>query len=218
MTVLAGDGRADPMVASRAVLAGAAPAPADQLLRGRPRGWWGMVLLILTEATIFAGLLSAYFFIRSQTKGWPPLGIKAPDLTKIVPFTFVLLGSSLPLLWMESGLKRGRIGRVRPALALSWLMGAAFLANQLVEYRSLDFTLTDHVYGSLFYVITGLHGLHVLIGLLMSLVVQTKAWLGRVTAERHLSVEVFALYWHFVDVVWIFVFSSLYLSPHFIRG
>jgi heme/copper-type cytochrome/quinol oxidase subunit 3 len=79
----------------------------------------------------------------------------------------------------------------------------------------LHFGIKDNAYGSLFYVITGLHGLHVLIGLLMSLVVQAKAAVGRITTERHETLRVFSMYWHFVDVVWIFVFSSLYISPHF---
>ena len=93
-------------------------------------------------------------------------------------------------------------------------MGAAFLVNQVIEFRELDFGADDNAYASLFIMITGLHGLHVLAGLLISVVVQLKAALGRFDAEHHVTRVVFALYWHFVDVVWIFVFSSLYLSVH----
>lgn len=171
-----------------------------------------MVALIATEATVFAGLLSSYFFTRSVSPIWPPGGIAEPELGLIVPFTAVLLGSSVPVAWAEASIKTGRIGRVRLALAVSFLMGASFLVNQAVEYRHLGFGLRDNAYASLFYVITGLHGLHVLVGLAISVVVQLKAWTGRLDARRHLTLSVFALYWHFVDAVWIFVFGSLYLA------
>jgi heme/copper-type cytochrome/quinol oxidase subunit 3 len=194
------------------VVSAAPAAPAS--VRGRPTGWWGMMVLIATEGTIFLGLLSAYFFIRASSRSWPQGGIEPPELKLIVPFTVVLLASSLPLFWGEHAIARGRQGALRAALAISFVLGLAFLLNQVKEYRDLTFGLRDNAYASLFYVITGLHGLHVAIGLLMNLVVQLKAWMGKFTPERHLTVTVFSLYWHFVDVVWIFVFSSLYLSAH----
>ena len=189
--------------------------PATGTTRGRSIAWWGMVLLIVTEATIFASLLASYFFIRAGSPQWPLGGIEAPKLARISGFTVVLLASSLPLVVAERALVRGNIGRVRRLLALSFVMGLAFLVHQGFEYHDLHFGIKDNAYASLFYVITGLHGLHVLVGLCMSLVVQAKAAVGRLTAERHVTLKVFSLYWHFVDVVWIFVFSSLYLSPHF---
>ncbi|HKN56516.1 MAG TPA: cytochrome c oxidase subunit 3 [Amycolatopsis sp.] len=183
--------------------------------RQRPIAWWGMVLLIATEATIFASLLASYFFLRAISPEWPLGGIEAPTLDRIGVFTVVLLASSLPLFAADRAILRGDVRRVRRLLALSFVMGLAFLIHQGFEYQDLRFGIKDNAYGSLFYVITGLHGLHVLIGLCMSLVVQAKAAAGRITAERHHTLKVFGLYWHFVDVVWIFVFSSLYLSPHF---
>jgi cytochrome c oxidase subunit III len=181
---------------------------------GRPLGWWGMVSLIATEATIFVGLLSSYFFVRATSPEWPQGGIEAPELARISAFTVVLLASSAPLLWAESAVRRGRLGQVWVALVSSFVLGAVFLGNQVLEYHELTFGLKDNAYASLFYGITGLHGAHVFVGLLMNLVVQVKARLGRLGPERHLTLTVFAMYWHFVDVVWIFVFSSLYLSPH----
>jgi heme/copper-type cytochrome/quinol oxidase subunit 3 len=192
-------------------------APAITLqVRERARGtaWWGMMSLIATEAMIFAGLLGSYFFTRAAAKEWPLGGIEVPDLSRISLFTVVLLASSLPLIAAERAITRGRVDRVRGLLALSFLMGLAFLIHQGIEYEELHFGIKDNAYGSLFYVITGLHGLHVLVGLLMSLVVQAKAAVGRITAERHETLKIFSLYWHFVDVVWIFVFTLLYVSPH----
>jgi heme/copper-type cytochrome/quinol oxidase subunit 3 len=193
-----------------------APVPAPPPVAAKVRGtaWWGMISLIATEAMIFAGLLGSYFFVRASAKEWPLGGIEAPELGRISIFTVVLLASSLPVVWAEAGVRRGRLRQLRLGLFLSFLLGAVFIVNQGLEYRELTFGVRDNAYGSLFYGITGLHGLHVVVGLLMSLVVQIKAWMGRITPERHVTLQVFAMYWHFVDVVWIFVFSSLYLSPH----
>lgn len=188
----------------------AAPAEAPR----RPVGWWGMVGLIATEATIFAALFAAYVFVRAGSPTWPQGTIEAPELTKIAVATVVLLGSSIPLFIAEPAARRGDIGRVRAMLAVTFVMGAAFAVNQGFEYRDLGFGIRDNAYASLVYVITGLHGLHVLVGLLINLVVQAKASTGRITKERHLTLTVYSYYWHFVDVVWIFVFSLLYLSTH----
>jgi heme/copper-type cytochrome/quinol oxidase subunit 3 len=182
--------------------------------RGYPLGWWGMVVLIATEGTIFLALLGSYFFLRAGSATWPQDGIRPPDLFRISIFTVVLLASSLPLFWGESSIERGHVGRLRIALLVSFLMGLAFLVNQVIEFHQLEFNIHENAYASIFILTTGLHGLHVLAGLLISLVVQLKARLGRFSADRHLTVSVFSLYWHFVDVVWIFVFSSVYLSAH----
>jgi cytochrome c oxidase subunit I+III len=129
-------------------------------------------------------------------------------------FTVVLLASSVPLFWGEAAIRRGQVGRLRIALAASWLLGAAFVVNQVLEFRDLPFTATENAYASLFVVITGLHGVHLVVGLAMSLVVQLKAATGWFGERRHETVTLFSMYWHFVDVVWIFVFSALYLSAH----
>jgi heme/copper-type cytochrome/quinol oxidase subunit 3 len=179
-----------------------------------PVGWWGMVGLIATEATIFAALLAAYFFVRAGSPTWPQGGVAAPELKKISIATVVLLGSSIPLFIAEPAVRRGNIRLVRAMLATTFVMGSAFAIHQVMEYQALEFGMRDNAYASFFYIITGLHGLHVLIGLLISLVVQAKAWTGRITRDHHLTLTVYSYYWHFVDVVWIFVFSSLYLSAH----
>jgi heme/copper-type cytochrome/quinol oxidase subunit 3 len=104
--------------------------------------------------------------------------------------------------------------QVAISLAIAFAMGAAFLGDTLYDFRNMEFGIKENAYASLFWVIIGLHGIHVAIGLLMSATVQVKVWTGRITREHHVTPEVFALYWHFVDGVWIFVFSSLILSPH----
>jgi cytochrome c oxidase subunit 3 len=185
--------------------------------RGYSTAWWGMVVLITTEAMVFLALLSAYFFVRAGAPAWPPAGISPPELHRSVVFSVVLLGSSIPIFWMEHALFRGHMRQVAVTLAIAFLMGAAFLGNTAYDFLHMEFGLRDNAYASLFWVIVGLHAIHVFVGLLMSATVQVKVWTGRVTPERHVTPEVFALYWHFVDGVWLFVFSSLILSPHFGR-
>jgi heme/copper-type cytochrome/quinol oxidase subunit 3 len=182
--------------------------------RGRSVAWWGMLLVIATEATLFACLLAGWFYLRAASSQWPPAGVELPDLTLSIPFSFVLWGSSLPVLYAERALKRGRVGSFRAGMALAWLLGAAFLAYTAYDFHDLHFGWRDHAYGSAFYVIVGLHTIHVVVGLAMGAVVQVKAALGRYDAGHHRSAEVVALYWHFVDAVWLFVFPSLFLATH----
>lgn len=194
-------------------------APAG-LERGKAPGWWGMVLLIFTEATFFTILLTSYWFVRFQHGPvWPPDGIKKPDLFLVSIMTPILLLSSGPMHWAELGIKRGRLWQLRLGLLATFAMGATFLVMQGVEYASKlkEFTPRTDVYGTFFYTITGFHGIHVLVGLLMNLWLQVYAWRGAFSKDRYLPVEVITMYWHFVDAVWVFILASLYLAPHFWR-
>ncbi len=171
-------------------------------------------MLVTTEAMIFVGLLSAYFFQRAMAPTWPMGGIRPPDLLRPALFSILLIGSSVPIVWAEHAAQRDDQRALRAGLAIAFVMAAAFLANQVLEQRDLGFGVHDNTYASLFVLITGLHGLHVLGALVMSVVVQAKAWTGRITSRTTLTLRVFGIYWHFVDGVWIAVFTSLYLSAH----
>ena len=184
--------------------------------RGYPTAWWGMAVFITTEFMIFLGLLSAYFFLRSTSPHWPPGDLQPPELVRSSIFTVVLLSSSIPIFWMEWALPRGHMLQARVGLLLSFLMGAAFLGNTAYDYLHMEEGWRSNAYTSLFFTIVGLHALHLLVGLVMSLTVQTKVWLGKVTPDRHVTPDVFALYWHFVDGVWILVFTSLFVTAHFV--
>jgi cytochrome c oxidase subunit III len=182
-------------------------------------GWWGMVLFIAVEATLFALLLASYFYLRFRSGPvWPPDGIEDPKLTLVLVMSAVLWTSSLPVHLAHSAIKRGRQRALRVWLALGFLLGAAFLALQcVVEYPDIarhEFTPRTNAYGSMFFTITGLHGGHVLVGLLMNTWTQLRAWQGAFDEHRHTTVQNFVMYWHFVDVVWVFVLATLYLSPH----
>ena len=180
----------------------------------RSISWWGMLVLILNEATIFAALLASYFYLRFNSVLWPPQGVKLPELTLSSINTVILIGSSFVMQWALSSIRRGEVNRLRIGLAIAFLMGAVFLSIQIYEYTQLEFIPQDHAYGSLFWSITGLHATHVLVGLLMNAYIQVRAAYRHFGSDRYQGVENVTLYWHFVDVVWIFVFASLFLSPY----
>ena len=195
-----------------------ASATAEQLEGTRSTGWWGMVGLITTEATLFATLLVSYFYLRFQSEPeWPPDGIEPPTMELPLIMTVLLLGSSIPMHWAETGIRKNEQGRLRAGLLIAFLMAAAFLVLMGVEYAEKlpEVTATTNAYGSMFYAITGFHGTHVLVGVLMNLWLQVRAWMGHFDDERHGHVQNITLYWHFVDVVWIFILLSLYVSPNY---
>jgi heme/copper-type cytochrome/quinol oxidase subunit 3 len=192
-------------------------AAAQLVELGRPQarspGFWGMMLLIATEASLFAYLLFSYWYLASMATGpWPPGG--PPSLHLVLPNTALLLASSGTMYLAESGIRRGNVGRLRLGLLLTLLLGVVFLVVQGIEYGEKHFTPTSHAYGSLFFTITGFHGAHVAVGLLMIVVVAVRAFLGHFGPERHEAVTNVSWYWHFVDVVWLTVFTSLYLAPY----
>lgn len=197
--------------------AATATTPPDA--RTRESGWWGMLLFIAAEATIFGILFATYFYLRFKSMPvWPPDGIKQPTLGLPLLMSVFLLTSSIPMHVAELGAKKGRQTWLRLGLAVSFLLGAAFLVVMLgFEYpeKLKEFTAQTDVYGSLFFLITGLHGSHVFVGLVMNIWTQVKAGRGRFDERHHLTVLNVAAYWHFVDLIWIFVFLTLYFSPRF---
>ncbi len=188
--------------------------PLEARRSGRSLGWWGVVLLIATEAMLFALLLFGNFYLRALNHRWPMDGIEDPELAKSGVRTVVLLGSTVPAVVAERAVKRGQRGFAAAGLTLTILMGSAFLVGHVDEYVTLwpHFTPSTDAYGSVFYTITALHALHVLIGIVVLGFLLWRMLAGHYGARRSDPVEVGTMYWHFVDVVWVFVFSSLYLS------
>jgi heme/copper-type cytochrome/quinol oxidase subunit 3 len=178
-----------------------------------------MVWLIATEATLFGILLSSYFYLRFRSGSvWPPDGISDPDLALPLVMSAILWSSSLPVHIADRAIRRGRQSLLRYGLLVGFLLGLTFIVLQfVVEYPKvlLEFSPRTNVYGSLFFTITGFHGAHVVVGLVFSLWTQVRAWTGAFDENRHVTVQNFTMYWHFVDIVWIFVLATLYLSPRF---
>jgi heme/copper-type cytochrome/quinol oxidase subunit 3 len=185
----------------------------------RAFGWWGMVLLIATEAMLFSALIASYFYLRFQHSAvWPPDGIERPTLGLAVVMSIILWSSSIPVHVAAAGIERGNQARLRWGLLGGFILGLVFLVMTLfVEWPEKlgEFTPTTNVYGSLFFTITGFHASHVVVGLIFSIWTQIRAWKGAFSEERHLTVQNFALYWHFVDAVWVAVFLTIYISPNF---
>ncbi|MDQ6717902.1 MAG: cytochrome c oxidase subunit 3, partial [Gemmatimonadota bacterium] len=178
----------------------------------KPSGWWGMICVVATESAFFIYLLMSYFYHASRSpSAWPPAG--PPDLRLVLPNTLILLASSGAMIWADRGIRSGSQWRLRAGLLLSFLLGAVFLVIQGIEYHNKGALPTDGAYSSLFFTITGFHGAHVAVGLLMIGVTSVRAWLGHFNAEKRLAVTNVSLYWHFVDVVWLVVFACLYLVP-----
>ena len=184
----------------------------------RSFAWWGMVWLIATEATLFAMLIASYFYLRFRAGPvWPPDGIAKPELELPLIMTAILWSSSIPVHIADAGIRKGSQTRLRVGLALGFLLGATFFVMTVgVEWpeKLHEFKPTTNAYGSLFYTVTGFHAAHVLVGLLVSAWTQVRAWRGAFGETRHVTVQNFSMYWHFVDVVWAFVLASIYISPH----
>ena len=188
------------------------PLPVGSFGR-KSSGWYGVWTLVLTEAAIFVYLLFSYFYLASQANGdWPLGGI--PSLKLAAPNSIILLLSSAALIWAErSGARRGQRLRLLGGIAIALVLGIVFVIVQLREWQTKGFSLHSGTYGSIYFVVTGFHLAHVIVGLLLLLALLVWAALGYFDRERHAPLTIGAIYWHFVDVVWLIVFASLYLAP-----
>jgi len=187
----------------------ARPAPVDTV-RGPPLLGVGTVVWLSSELMFFAGLFAAYFTLRGANDPWPPQGAELATARTAVA-TAVLLGSSFTMHLAVRASEGGDRPRAVRWLVVTMAMGAVFLANQALEYAELPFSISSHAYGSIFYVMTGLHGLHVIGGILfMAAVVGVIAGPSS-RAPSGSTVTVCAYYWHFVDVVWVAMFATVYL-------
>lgn len=173
---------------------------------------WGMYCLIATEGILFAYLIFTYAYLGSQGIGhWPPGG--PPSLTLAIPATILLLGSSFVLEWAKRRSRDGHQTSGRIGLGVTFLMGLGFLALSLKEWSDKPFTLTDSSYSSIYFLLTGTHLAHVVLGLTALLVLLFWSLTGKVGAGHEQHRALATLYWHFVDGVWVFVFITIYISP-----
>ena len=170
----------------------------------------GMVVWLASELMFFSGLFAAYYFLRGADTEWPPDGVHLGTARAGI-FTALLVASSATVHMAGHRAEAGDERGTRRWTLATILMGAAFLANQGAEYAELEFTPTDHAYGSLFYLMTGFHGAHVFGGLIL-LGVMLAVATGRTSrAPLGDTMSVAVYYWHFVDVVWVAMFATLYL-------
>jgi cytochrome c oxidase subunit III len=171
----------------------------------------GMLLFIISEVMIFGAFFTALFFIRVvNADPWPAHGDELPVAVAGVN-TAILLSSSLTMHWALTSIKQGNRFGLKAGILSTFLLGATFLFIQINEYAHIGFAPHDNAQASIFYGLTGLHGCHVFIGLLLLSMVTIRSFRGHFTPEAHRGVEVPGIYWHFVDVMWIIVYSTVYV-------
>jgi cytochrome c oxidase subunit 3 len=171
----------------------------------------GMMLFIISEVMIFAAFFTAYFFIRVvQHDPWPAAGTKLPEAVAGIN-TAILLSSSLTVHWALVSIKKGNRFGLRAGMLTTFLLGLTFLTVQINEYVHIGFAPHDAAQGTIFFALTGLHGAHVFIGLCMLLMVTVRAFRGHYSPEHHQGMEVPGIYWHFVDIMWVIVYTTVYV-------
>ncbi|MCC8402674.1 cytochrome c oxidase subunit I [Paraburkholderia sp. MMS20-SJTN17] len=180
-------------------------------------GWWGVLALVATEASLFGYLLFSYFYSQSQTQlAWPPEGM--PKIGVGALSTSVLILSSVFAWFSERTLKKSRRSLSFVWMLVAIVLGFLFVGIQLKEWHDHPYGLTAHLYGSLYFTITGFHMAHVLVGLVILGLLATWIALGYFDEQRSAPLRIGGIYWHFVDVVWLFIFTSLYATPFWMRG
>jgi cytochrome c oxidase subunit 3 len=171
----------------------------------------GMLLFIISEVMIFGAFFTAYFFIRVVTHDpWPAPGTKIPEAATGVN-TAILMVSSLTIHWALVSIKKGNRFGLKAGMVLTFLLGLTFLFLQVNEYVHLGWAPHDSAQATIFYSLTGLHGAHVFVGLGALLIVSIRSFRGHYSPEHHQGMEVPGIYWHFVDGMWIVVYTALYI-------
>ena len=178
---------------------------------------YGMALFIASEVMFFAAFFWAFFdawlFPKAATGFvWPPVGI-VPFEPFGVPFlnTMVLLLSGVTVTWAHHAVREGNQRDAVRGLLLTVLLGIYFTSLQAWEYSQAPFAFTDGIYPSTFFMATGFHGFHVIVGTCFLAVCLYRAWKGHFKPDHHFGLEAAAWYWHFVDVVWLFLFTFVYV-------
>lgn len=179
----------------------------------RASGWYGMLCLIATEGALFGYLLFSYFYCAAQLPAtWTPE--PHPPFTYSLPATVIMLLSAGALWLAQSGLLRGAPAQHRIGLALGIVLGIGFIVIELFEWQSKPFSLTDGLYSSLYFVITGLDLVHLAVGIIALAAVLTWSLLGYVDVRRDAPTVIVAAYWYFVTAIWVAIFITFYVFPY----
>ncbi len=180
---------------------------------GRGIGWNGMVMLIVAEAVLFGYLLFSYYYLAvSNPPGW--VLEPHPSLKLALPNTILLLLSSVAAWWGERGIHKEDRRQTLLGIGLAIAMGTVFAVVQYFEWKAKTYGIGSGSYGGLYFVTTGFHMAHVIVGLIVLGALWFWAWRGYFSPLRMIPVANGVIYWHFVDAVWLAVFSTYYLSPY----
>ena len=171
----------------------------------------GMLLFIASEVMLFGSFFTAYFFVRVVNGyPWPPEGFELPRYVAGVN-TAILVTSSFTIHWSLQSIRRGHRAGLQAGLVLTFLMGLTFLLTQMIEYARVGFAPHDNAFSTVFFGLTGLHGAHVFVGLSILMFMTIRAFRGHFSAAHHDGIELGGIYWHFVDIMWIVVYTTVYI-------
>ena len=182
---------------------------------GLPNTKLAIWLFLASDCLLFGALISTYVLYRNASTQ-PPFPSDVFDIPYTSVSSFVLLASSLTMVLALAALQRGDVNRSRVWLLATAMLGLTFVGGQVYEFTTFveeGLSLNTNMFGTSFYVLTGFHGAHVTVGILMLLTLVALSFGGRITPQRSETVELVGLYWHFVDIVWIAIFTIVYLIP-----
>jgi cytochrome c oxidase subunit III len=171
----------------------------------------GMFIFIASEIMLFGSFFAAYFFVRVVAgTPWPTPPYQLPVFIAGLN-TIILVSSSFTMHWALQSIKRGNRAGLQAGLVLTFVLGLSFLLTQITEYARIGFAPYTDAFGTVFFCLTGLHGAHVFVGLTLLLAATVRSFRGHYSEEEHLGVEIPGIYWHFVDVMWIVVYTTVYI-------
>ena len=171
----------------------------------------GVFIFLGSELMFFGSLFATYFTLRADARVWPPPDIELAPLWRATLFTLVLVASSFTMQAADRAIKRGNVTAMRRWIWLTCAMGVIFRCGQFWDYFTANFGIETNAYGSAFYTMTGFHSVHVIAGLVVMLIVLGRSARHVYDEHEHAAVEAATYYWHFVDVVWVGLFSVLFL-------
>jgi len=172
---------------------------------------FGLLTFLVSESLMFGALFAVFLIFRGEFPQWPPEETEVELLLPAIN-TVILVSSSFVIHYGDVAIKKGNVAGLRKWYLVTALMGAIFLGGQAYEYATLGYGLTTNVFANCFYIMTGFHGLHVFVGILLILGVLWRSRVpGHYTAEKHVGVEMAEIYWHFVDIIWIVLFVLIYV-------
>ncbi|PMB51947.1 heme-copper oxidase subunit III [Fischerella thermalis CCMEE 5201] len=172
---------------------------------------FGFVVFLLSESVIFLSFFAGYIVYKLTTPNWLPSGVDGLEVVAPAVNTVVLVASSFVIYLAERALQNHNLWRYRLFLLATMAMGTYFLVGQAIEWRGLEFGFTSGAFGGMFYLLTGFHGLHVLTGILLQLIILVRSFIPGNFESGHFGVNATSLFWHFVDVIWIVLFVLLYI-------
>nr|UPL65860.1 cytochrome c oxidase subunit III [Onymocoris hackeri] len=177
---------------------------------------WGMILFIVSEILFFTSFFWAFFHSSVSPTieigmNWPPINVKTFNPMQIPLLnTIVLITSGMSMTWAHHAIMNNKLNKTTQGLMMTSMLGLYFTVLQGYEYYESMFSISDSVYGSCFFMATGFHGIHVIIGTLFIITCTMRHMMSHFSSTHHFGLEAAAWYWHFVDVVWLFLYISIY--------